>query len=147
MEVTDAPGGFTVINDAYNANPDSMAAAVGTLAELSDGRRRRTWAVLGDMLELGDEAPGAHADLGALVATSGIDRLVAVGVYAEPMAAAAQAGGLDAEAVGAYPDKDAAQATVLAGLMPGDIVLVKASRGLALDTVAEAILAFGEGSA
>ena len=147
MELHQRDDGVTVLNDAYNANPDSMAAAVGTLAELSGQRRRRTWAVLGDMLELGDEAEQAHADLGALVARSGIDRLVAVGAYAEPMAAAARTGGLTDGAVLVYPDKAAAQAAVLAGLAPGDVVLVKASRGLALDTVAEAILAVGEGSA
>ena len=144
MELHQRSDGVTVLNDAYNANPDSMAAAVGTLAELSGRRSRRTWAVLGDMLELGDEAEQAHADLGALVATSRIDRLVAVGAYAEPMAAAARDSGLDAGSVQAYPDKAAAQAAVLAGLTSGDVVLVKASRGLALDTVAEAILAFGE---
>jgi UDP-N-acetylmuramoyl-tripeptide--D-alanyl-D-alanine ligase len=147
MELHQRGDGVTVLNDAYNANPDSMAAAVGTLAELSGQRSRRTWAVLGDMLELGPEAERAHADLGTLVARTGIDRLVAVGAYAEPMAAAARAGGLNGGAVQAYPDKDAAQAEVLAGLVPGDVVLVKASRGLALDTVAEAILAFGEGPA
>jgi len=147
MELHQRDDGVTVLNDAYNANPDSMAAAVGTLVELSGPRRRRTWAVLGDMLELGDEAEQAHADLGALVATSGIDRLVAVGAYAEPMAAAARANGLADGAARAYPDKAAALAAVLAELGPGDVVLVKASRGLALDTVAEAILAFGEGPA
>ena len=147
MELHQRDDGVTVLNDAYNANPDSMAAAVGTLAELSGQRRRRTWAVLGDMLELGNQAEQAHADLGALVAASGIDQLVAVGAYAEPMAAAARAGGLADGAVRAYPDKDAAQTAVLAGLAPGDVVLVKASRGLALDTVAEAILAFGQAPA
>ena len=147
MELHQRGDGVTVLNDAYNANPDSMAAAVGTLAELSRSGQRRTWAVLGDMLELGDESERAHADLGALVANTGIDRLVAVGAYAEPMAAAARASGLNGGAVRAYPDKAAAQAEVLAGLAPGDVVLVKASRGLALDTVAEAILAFGEGPA
>ena len=147
MELHERDDGVTVLNDAYNANPDSMAAAVGTLAELSGPRQRRTWAVLGDMLELGNEAEQAHAALGTLVATSGIDRLIAVGAYAEPMAAAARAGGLTDGAVRAYRDKAAAQAAVLAELAPGDVVLVKASRGLALDTVAEAILAFGEGPA
>jgi UDP-N-acetylmuramoyl-tripeptide--D-alanyl-D-alanine ligase len=147
MELHQRGDGVTVLNDAYNANPDSMAAAVATLTELSQSGQRRSWAVLGDMLELGDEAERAHADLGTLVARTGIDRLVAVGAYAEPMAAAARAGGLNGEAVRAYPDKAAAQAAVLSGLAPGDVVLVKASRGLALDTVAEAILAFGEGPA
>jgi UDP-N-acetylmuramoyl-tripeptide--D-alanyl-D-alanine ligase len=143
MELHERADGVTVLNDAYNANPDSMAAAVGTLAELGGGRTGRTWAVLGDMLELGDEAEQAHAELGALVAERGIDRLLAVGAYAGPMVAAARAGGLDGGAGRAYPDKAAAQAELLAGLAGGDVVLVKASRGLALDTVAEAVLAFG----
>ena len=147
MELGQRGDGVTVLNDAYNANPDSMRAAVVTLAELGRQRTRRTWAVLGDMLELGEVAEQAHAELGAFVAERGIDRLVAVGVYAEPMAAAARAGGLtSAAAVRAFPDKAAAQADVLDRLAPGDVVLVKASRGLALDTVAEAILAFGEDS-
>jgi UDP-N-acetylmuramoyl-tripeptide--D-alanyl-D-alanine ligase len=147
MEIGQRGDGVTVLNDAYNANPDSMRAAVITLAELGRQRTRRTWAVLGDMLELGEVAEAAHAELGTLVAERGIDQLVAVGVYAEPMAAAARAGALNsAGAVRAFGDKAAAQAHVLDQLAPGDVVLVKASRGLALDTVAEAILAFGEDS-
>ena len=145
MELSQRRDGVTVLNDAYNANPDSMRAAVDTLAELGRQRTRRTWAVLGDMLELGEVAEQAHAELGAFVADRGIDRLVAVGAYAEPMAAAARAGGLtQTGAVRVHADKAAAQADVLGRLAPGDVVLVKASRGLALDTVAEAILAFGE---
>jgi UDP-N-acetylmuramoyl-tripeptide--D-alanyl-D-alanine ligase len=148
MELVERPDGVTVLNDAYNANPDSMRAAVGTLAELGRQRNGRTWAVLGDMLELGALAEQAHAELGAFVAERGIDRLVAIGAYAEPMAAAAQTAGLtEPGAVGVHADKVSAQADVLDRLEPGDVVLVKASRGLALDTVAEAILAFGEGSA
>jgi UDP-N-acetylmuramoyl-tripeptide--D-alanyl-D-alanine ligase len=145
MELNQRRDGVTVLNDAYNANPDSMRAAIGTLAELSRHRTRRTWAVLGDMLELGEVAEQAHAELGAFVADHGIDRLVAVGTYAESMAAAARAHGLvETGAVRVHADKAAAQADVLDRLAPGDVVLVKASRGLALDTVAEAILAFGE---
>jgi UDP-N-acetylmuramoyl-tripeptide--D-alanyl-D-alanine ligase len=148
MELGERRDGVTVLNDAYNANPDSMRAAVGTLAELGRHGSRRTWAVLGDMLELGDVAEQAHAELGAFVAERGIDRLVAIGGYAEPMAAAARVGGLVApEAVRIYAEKAAAQADVLDRIGPGDVVLVKASRGLALDTVAEAILAFSEESA
>ena len=79
MELHERADGVTVINDAYNANPDSMHAAVDTLAELGRGGARRTWAVLGDMLELGETAPEAHAALGRFVAERGIDRLVAVG--------------------------------------------------------------------
>jgi UDP-N-acetylmuramoyl-tripeptide--D-alanyl-D-alanine ligase len=145
MELADRRDGVTVLNDAYNANPDSMRAAVETLAELGRQAARRTWAVLGDMLELGELAEQAHREIGAFVAERGIDRLVAIGDYADSMAAAAQQGGLvEPGAALSYPDKAAAQADVLDRLAPGDVVLVKASRGLALDTVAEAILAFGE---
>jgi UDP-N-acetylmuramoyl-tripeptide--D-alanyl-D-alanine ligase len=145
MELNQRRDGVTVLNDAYNANPDSMRAAVGTLAELARQRSGRTWAVLGDMLELGEVAEQAHAELGALVADQGIDRLVAVGTHAASMAAAARAHGLvETGAVRVHADKAAAQADLLDRLAPGDVVLVKASRGLALDTVAEAILAFGE---
>jgi len=145
MELHDRADGVTVINDAYNANPDSMHAAVDTLAELGRGGARRTWAVLGDMLELGETAPEAHAELGRFVAARGVDRLVAVGAYAETMAAAARDAGLSApDAVRVGPDKAGATEWLRAGLGPGDVVLVKASRGLALDTVADEILAFGE---
>ena len=145
MELHDRADGVTVINDAYNANPDSMHAAVDTLAELGRGGARRTWAVLGDMLELGETAPAAHAELGRFVAERGVDRLVAVGAYAETMAAAAREAGLSApDAVRVGPDKAGATEWLRAGLGPGDVVLVKASRGLALDTVADEILAFGE---
>ena len=147
MELGQRGDGVTVLNDAYNANPDSMRAAVDTLAELGRQRTRRTWAVLGDMLELGEVAEQAHAELGAFVAERGIDRLVAVGAYAEPMTAAARAGGLTVRRRRTGLSRQgAAQADVLDRLAPGDVVLVKASRGLALDTVAEAILAFGEDS-
>jgi UDP-N-acetylmuramoyl-tripeptide--D-alanyl-D-alanine ligase len=145
MELHDRADGVTVINDAYNANPDSMHAAVDTLAELGRRGARRTWAVLGDMLELGETAPEAHAELGRFVADRGVDRLVAVGAYAETMAAAARDAGLSApDAVRVGPDKAGATEWLRAGLGPGDVVLVKASRGLALDTVADEILAFGE---
>jgi UDP-N-acetylmuramoyl-tripeptide--D-alanyl-D-alanine ligase len=147
MELNQRRDGVIVLNDAYNANPDSMRAAIGTLAELSRQRTGQTWAVLGDMLELGEVAEQAHVELGAFVAAHGIDRLVAVGAYAQSMAAGARAHGLvENGAVRVHADKAAAQAEVLDRLAPGDVVLVKASRGLALDTVAEAILAFGEDS-
>lgn len=143
MELAERGDGLVVINDAYNANPESMRAAVDTLADL--GRRRRpahpagrTWALLGDMLELGDRAVEHHRALGRRVAEAGIDRLVAVGSYAGELAAGARSAGL-AEAVTAV-DKAAMSAAVRADLRPGDVVLVKASRGLALDTVAEEIL-------
>jgi UDP-N-acetylmuramoyl-tripeptide--D-alanyl-D-alanine ligase len=139
MELHDRSDGVTVINDAYNANPDSMRAALTTLAEL--GRTgRHTWAVLGDMLELGDTAADEHAAIGRFAAEVGIDHLIALGEYALQITNAAVATGLASTRVVAAADKPDAVATLMAGLGPGDVVLVKASRGLALDTVADDIL-------
>jgi UDP-N-acetylmuramoyl-tripeptide--D-alanyl-D-alanine ligase len=140
MELHDRSDGVTVINDAYNANPDSMRAALTTLAEL--GRAgRRTWAVLGDMLELGEAAADEHAALGRFAAQSGVEHLVAIGEYANQITRAAITAGLPTTRAVSVTDKAAAVAVVTSDLGPGDVVLVKASRGLALDTVADEILA------
>jgi UDP-N-acetylmuramoyl-tripeptide--D-alanyl-D-alanine ligase len=140
MELHDRSDGVTVINDSYNANPDSMRAALTTLAEL--GRAgRHTWAVLGDMLELGETAADEHAAIGRFVAQSGIEHLVAIGEYAVLMASAAVAAGLPSVRAMPVTHKADAVAVVTGDLAPGDVVLVKASRGLALDTVADEILA------
>ena len=81
MEVTERPDGVTVVNDAYNANPESMRAALRAL--VGDGRGgRRTWAVLGEMLELGDESRAEHDAVGRLAVRLDVDRLVAVGAGA-----------------------------------------------------------------
>jgi UDP-N-acetylmuramoyl-tripeptide--D-alanyl-D-alanine ligase len=140
MELHDRSDGVTVINDAYNANPDSMRAALTTLAEL--GRAgRQTWAVLGDMLELGETAAEEHAALGRFAAESGVQHLVAIGEYAAQIISAAVAAGLPSTRAVSVTSKPAAVAVVTSDLGPGDVVLVKASRGLALDTVADEILA------
>ncbi|MGI3779848.1 MAG: UDP-N-acetylmuramoyl-tripeptide--D-alanyl-D-alanine ligase [Janthinobacterium lividum] len=133
MEVHDRADGVRVVNDSYNANPASMAAAVETLAELGRGRGR-TWAVVGDMLELGVEAPALHAELAAQLAAAEVDEVVALGEFA-PLLVAGQPGR-------ARIAQDTAQASawVRADVAPGDVVLVKASRGLALDVVADDIL-------
>ena len=139
MELHDRSDGVTVINDSYNANPDSMRAALNTLAEL--GRSgRHTWAVLGDMLELGDTAVDEHAAIGRFAAEIGVEHLVAIGEYAAQLTGAAVAAGLASTRAVTVADKPDAVAAVTAGLGPGDVVLVKASRGLALNTVADDIL-------
>ena len=139
MEVSARADGVTVLNDAYNANPDSMAAALATLSELAGHRGTRAWAVLGDMLELGAVAPAEHEALGRAVARAQVGELVALGAFADTLvAAAAPVSGRVAAST------DEAVAMLISGLRPGDVVLVKASRGLALDTVAEAILAVAE---
>jgi UDP-N-acetylmuramoyl-tripeptide--D-alanyl-D-alanine ligase len=140
MELHDRSDGVTVINDSYNANPDSMRAALSTLAELGRGGRH-TWAVLGDMLELGEAAADAHAAIGEFAAQSGVEHLVAIGEFAIQITNAAVAAGLPATRAVSVTDKADAAALVTSDLEPGDVVLVKASRGLALDTVADEILA------
>jgi UDP-N-acetylmuramoyl-tripeptide--D-alanyl-D-alanine ligase len=139
MELHDRSDGVTVINDSYNANPESMRAALRTLAEL--GRAgRNTWAVLGDMLELGDMAPEEHAAIGRYAAEVGIENLIAVGEHATRITSAAIDAGLPSARAVPLTDKADAAALVTHGLRPGDVVLVKASRALALDTVADDIL-------
>ena len=133
MELSERSDGVLVVNDAYNANPDSMSAALRTLAAL---RRPggRLLAVLGDMLELGPDAAAEHTAIGSLAAELGVDALLAVGTFAPDLVAGATAGQVDARAVA---DREEAAAAADAWLRPADVVLVKASRGLALETVAD----------
>jgi UDP-N-acetylmuramoyl-tripeptide--D-alanyl-D-alanine ligase len=134
MEVLHAARGVVVLHDAYNANPSSTEAALRALAQLdTDGRRV---AVLGEMLELGEHSEQEHARIGHMVATLGIDELVAVGPEAAPLAAAARDGDVAVEAV---DDAPAALDAVLASIGPGDAVLVKGSRAVGLEHVAHAL--------
>ena len=141
MEVTEASNGVTVINDSYNANPDSMRAALKTLAQLgSNGPRRRTWAILGEMRELGDYALDAHDAIGRLAVRLDISRLVCVGQGTKVMhLAAANEGSWGEESVW-VSDIDEAMNLLAGELEPGDIVLVKASRSVGLERVAGEIL-------
>ena len=129
MEVHERDDGVTVVNDAYNANPDSMGAALAALRAIADAStpRRRTWAVLGAMLELGEESEAAHEGVGALAARLGIDRVVVVGEGARAVAR-----GSAPEATELVADSDAAYAVLEAGLEPGDVVLLKSSRDAGL---------------
>jgi UDP-N-acetylmuramoyl-tripeptide--D-alanyl-D-alanine ligase len=138
MEMVRRRSGGLVINDAYNANPESMRAALDTLLQLRRPAGALAWAVLGDMLELGAGAAQEHRVLGRYAAGAGLDRLVLIGEYAEEVAAGAREvpGGPQIDLVG---DRSDLAATVLAELGPDDVVLVKASRGLALETVADQI--------
>jgi UDP-N-acetylmuramoyl-tripeptide--D-alanyl-D-alanine ligase len=139
MQVHRRPDGLTVVNDAYNANPSSMAAALKTLAAL--GRQGgRTVAVLGEMAELGPDAAAEHDRIGRLATRLGIDRLVGVGEPGRVMVAAARMEGMWPEEAEAVPDAAAAVALLTPALGPGDMVLVKASRVVALDRVADALL-------
>ena len=142
MELCRTPGGVLVLNDAYNANPASMAAALDALAAL-DGRGRR-FAVLGTMAELGPCSEEEHRRLGRRAAGCGVTAVVAVGAQAAPLAEGAREGGVDVVAV----DTPEAAVAALAGrLRPGDAVLVKASRVAGLERVAAALAAGSPGEA
>ncbi|MFC5754584.1 UDP-N-acetylmuramoyl-tripeptide--D-alanyl-D-alanine ligase [Actinomadura rugatobispora] len=139
MEVTERPDGVTVINDAYNANPESTRAAVDVLAHMARGGR--AFAVLGEMAELGTGSVAEHAKIGQHVARSGIAGLVVVGANAAPMAEGAdQVASWTGECV--QVDDVGAAVTALSGrLRPRDVVLVKGSRVAGMERVAEALLA------
>jgi UDP-N-acetylmuramoyl-tripeptide--D-alanyl-D-alanine ligase len=156
MEVSERPDGVTVVNDAYNANPDSTAAALASLVALGEGRRTRgpvrTIAVLGEMRELGASSDAEHEAVGRLAVTLGVDRLVVVGAPARPAYDGARAVLADRDQPGTpsseepvhVSDVEAATAWLHEHVRTGDVVLVKASRGARLDRVAEALLAGSE---
>jgi UDP-N-acetylmuramoyl-tripeptide--D-alanyl-D-alanine ligase len=132
-EIVDLPRGARVLNDCYNANPLSMRAALAELSAQEVAGRRI--AVLGDMLELGPDEIALHREIGAQAGSAGVDVLVTVG----PLAAAM----LDAFDGEGHAVADAGEAAALAGelVASGDVVLVKASRGVGLEVVAEALAA------
>nr|WP_278259724.1 cyanophycin synthetase [Nocardioides convexus] len=141
MEVTERADGLVVVNDAYNANPDSMRAALEALAGIGRPSGRRTVAVLGEMKELGGEHETGHRAVGADAARLGIDVLVVVGEAARGIAEGAAQG----EAPGTCEvivtaGREEAVAWVRQNAGPEDVVLVKASRGAALEVVAEQVL-------
>jgi UDP-N-acetylmuramoyl-tripeptide--D-alanyl-D-alanine ligase len=142
MEVRSRPDGATVVNDAYNANPDSMRAALAALVAMAGqaGARRRAFAVLGVMAELGPHSEAAHVEVGRAAAASGLDRLVVVGEAAAGIAQGAVAGGLPAAAVTVVADAEQAVALLRGQVQGDDVVLVKASRSADLQRVAQALL-------
>ncbi len=134
MHLVTSPGGVVVLNDAYNANPESTHAALAALAGLPATGRRI--AVLGDMLELGEHAESAHAEVGTATGACGVDLLVAVGPHSAATAAAAAAAGVTVVHVA---DRDAARAALVGQVGAGDAVLVKASRAIGLEVLAETL--------
>ncbi|MFF4987167.1 UDP-N-acetylmuramoyl-tripeptide--D-alanyl-D-alanine ligase [Streptosporangium saharense] len=153
MAVTDRPDGVTVINDAYNANPDSMRAAFGALDALAGGRRR--FAVIAALRELGEDGDALNAEVGHMAASSGLEALFVVGPDADPVLAGAASATGEAPEVGPPPgpppgassrtrvvhvaDVEEAAAGLAALLAPGDVVLVKGPRATGLERVAQAL--------
>lgn len=146
MEVFTRTDGAIVINDAYNASPDSTAAALKTLAQLGRDENRRTVAVLGEMAELGPYAQEEHDRIGRLAVRLDIRRLIVVGDAARHIhAAAGLEGSWDGESV-LVPDIDAAYDVLRDEVRPEDIVLVKSSKSAGLRLLGDRIAGRGEQS-
>jgi UDP-N-acetylmuramoyl-tripeptide--D-alanyl-D-alanine ligase len=131
-------GGISLLNDAYNANPNSMRAALETIAALEPQGRRI--AVIGEMRELGQSSDRYHREIGQFAATCKLDLLGCVGAQGELIAEAAERSGMAKGAIRSFADAAAAAAEVPGWLRAGDLVLLKASRSIHLELVAQAIL-------
>ncbi|HAM24719.1 MAG TPA: hypothetical protein DCM51_04085 [Actinobacteria bacterium] len=143
LQVVPCVNGSLVINDSYNANPESMRAGLQAMRDLAANHRRGL--VLGDMLELGEFATAEHVALGASAANLQPDWLVAVGSHAGDVLQGAVEAGMGANAVVAVDNAEAALIAATELMSPGDVVLVKASRAVALEKVAEGLIAAAGG--
>lgn len=143
MELTERADGVVVVNDSYNANPASMAAALAAAGAIGERRSARTVAVLGPMAELGATADEAHREVGREAARRQVDVLLVVGDARELAQGAAEITSWRGTAV-CVPDRDAALAWLRENIAPRDVVLVKASRAAALEVVAEGLLELEE---
>ncbi len=138
LEMHTTPRGLTLINDAYSSDPVSARAALRTLDQYGGGRR--TVAILGDMLDLGERSEAAHRTLGRVAARSGVDRLVCYGERAREIGHSAASRGLDDGAITYIDDLDELHRHLDHLLEPEDVVLFKASRRLELDRAARRLL-------
>jgi UDP-N-acetylmuramyl pentapeptide synthase len=141
MGIRALAGDIRLVDDTYNANPDSMAAAIETQARMR--RNRRTIAVLGDMLELGPQSADLHRDVGRAVGDARLDRLYVAGNFAAAVADGAM-------------DRQMAASRIFCGtkagiierlntdLQAGDLILVKGSRGMAMEAVVAAIVSWAD---
>jgi UDP-N-acetylmuramoyl-tripeptide--D-alanyl-D-alanine ligase len=141
-------GGIDVINDAYNANPASMAAALDVFSDIPcrggspgsrGGRGGRKTFICGDMLELGPNSEPFHYQLGQRIAGTGVSRLIAVGKFSEAVVRGACQAGLDESATARFATTEALVERLGELLRPGDLVLLKGSRGVALERVLDAL--------
>jgi len=144
MEVVERADGVTIINDAFNANPDSVRAALKALVAIGRARGARTWAVLGEMRELGDTSTEEHDAVGRLAVRLDVNRLVAVGEGARPIHLGASlegSWGNESVYVDSIPD---ALELLRSELHKGDVVLVKSSKLAKLRDLADALIAEGD---
>jgi len=148
MQVATRPDGVTIVNDAYNANPDSMRAGLKALAWMARGagergEHRRSWAVLGEMAELGDDAISEHDNIGRLAVRLDVSRLIVIGTGRAMSAmhhGAVMEGSWGSEAT-IVADADAALAVLRSELRAGDVVLVKGSNSAGLGALADVLIA------
>jgi UDP-N-acetylmuramoyl-tripeptide--D-alanyl-D-alanine ligase len=146
MEVTERDDGVMIVNDAYNANPESVRAALAALADMTAGGRRG-FAVLGQMTELGEESQGFHEEVGRLAAQAGVAALIVVGEAAGPILAGTKSVPSWSGELLHVADAPAAARALEQRLSADDVVLVKASHSVGLQAVALALTGeqpFGE---
>jgi UDP-N-acetylmuramoyl-tripeptide--D-alanyl-D-alanine ligase len=132
MNILKTPNGISIIDDTYNANPDSMKAAITTLKSLR--ANNRSVLVAGDMLELGEQSESLHRQVGALAATSGIKKLYLTGKFTSATAIGAQDAQMKSENIFAGTQQEIIDA-LICWLKPGDWVLVKGSRGAKMENI------------
>lgn len=138
LETIESPKGFTIINDAYNANPDSMKASLDILKNLNcEGHR---YAVLGDMGELGEDEQTMHQEVGTYAATSGLDGLICVGKLARNIAKGAQDANMAQAVIKSFDTIEEASEYLKTILQEKDFVLLKASRFMGFEAIAKELL-------
>lgn len=135
MDIITTDSGLKIINDAYNANPDSMRAAINVLNSLKSGGRAVF--IAGDMFELGDVSDREHYGIGAYAAEKGVDLLIAVGNFAASVKRGAVEAGMDSGSTYAFHDKEEAEACIDKLIKPGDVILVKGSRGMKMEHIVD----------
>jgi UDP-N-acetylmuramoyl-tripeptide--D-alanyl-D-alanine ligase len=135
-ELLRLPGGVTIVDDSYNSSPAALKRSLETIAASSGSARKA--AVLGEMLELGAHAGRLHAECGRAAAAAGLDWLITVGgAPARALADAAISGGMSTSSVTHVANRDDAAAAALDRVRPGDLVLIKGSRGIGTDLVVD----------
>ncbi len=141
LEIKKGIAGATIIDDTYNASPDSVKAGLRLLADVPD--RGRTIAVLGDMYELGAETVTGHRSVGECAAAMQVDYLCTVGSLAREIAIGARAAGLSDVKIGIFSDNQAAIAFMRELIQSGDVILVKGSRGARMEQIVASLIEGG----
>lgn len=137
MQIEEGKRNILLINDSYNANPTSMKAAIKVLSYLKQKRKRRSVAILGDMLELGKFSGISHINIGKFIVRQNVDLLLTRGENAKIISQTALSNGMSKDQVHQFSSNDEIKENILNLIKPKDIVLVKASRAMAFDDIAD----------